>query len=168
MVTRALNEVIYSKEDVMAEETQGEERTFTQSELNAIVADRLSDIKEKYSDYDDLKAKATKFDEAEEASKSELQKMTEARDALQIQLDGLKKQQAVMDARNKVAESKGVPAHLLTGETEEDCNAQADAILAFAKKPDYPTVKDGGEVTPPTKKSAEDSFKDWMAAQTKR
>ena len=152
----------------MAEETQGEEKTFTQSELNAIIADRLSEVKSKYSDYDDLKDKASKYDEAQEASKSELQKVTESRDALQAELDGLKKQAEVRQARDKVAEAKGVPAHLLTGETEEECTAQADAILAFAKKPDYPTVKDGGEVAPSTKKSAEEQFKEWLEAQDKR
>lgn len=148
----------------MAEETQGE-KTFTQSELNAIVADRISEIKEKYVDYDDLKAKASKYDEAEEASKSELQKVTEARDALQAELDGLKKEASVRQTRDRVAESKGVPAHLLTGETEDECNAQADAILAFAKKPDYPTVKDGGEVTPTGKKSAKEAFSEWIKEQ---
>lgn len=149
----------------MAEETQGEEKTFTQSELNAIIADRLSEVKEKYGDYDDLKEKAQKFDEAEEASKSELQRITESRDALQAELDGLKKQAAVRQARDKVAESKGVPAHLLTAETEEECNEQADAILAFKNQQGYPQVKDGGEVTPIVKKSARDSFKEWMEEQ---
>lgn len=152
----------------MAEETQGAEKTFTQSELNAIIADRISEVKGKYSDYDDLKAKAAKYDEAEEASKSELQKVTESRDALQAELDGLKRKETLRQTRDKVAEAKGVPAHLLTGETEEDCNAQADAILAFAKKPDYPTVKDGGEVAPSSQKSAEDQFKEWLEAQTKK
>lgn len=153
----------------MAEETQGEEKTFTQSELNAIVADRISEIKQKYGDYDDLKTKAQKYDEAEEASKSELQKITESRDALQAELDGLKRANAVRQTRDKVAEAKGVPAHLLTGETEDECNAQADALLAFKnEKPDYPTVKDGGEVTPSTKKSPEDSFGEWLQANSKR
>ena len=149
----------------MAEETQGEERTFTASELNAIITDRISEIKEKYADYDDLKAKASKYDEAEEASKSELQKVTEARDALQAELEGYKKAEAVRAVREKVAESKGVPAHLLTAETEDECAAQADAILTFAKKPDYPTVKDGGEVIHTGKKTTRDQFADWMNHQ---
>ncbi|MBQ1571918.1 MAG: hypothetical protein IIZ78_12380, partial [Clostridiales bacterium] len=53
--------------------TQQEARTFTQDELNAIVGKRLAEEKGKYADYDVLKAKAAKFDEAEEAAKSELQ-----------------------------------------------------------------------------------------------
>ena len=114
----------------MAEETQGE-KTFTQSELNAIIADRISEVKEKYGDYDDLKAKAQKFDEAEEASKSELQRVTESRDALQAELEKVRAEAV----RNKVAANKGLPVDLVTGSTEEECNAQADAILAYAKKP---------------------------------
>ena len=46
------------------------ERTFTQSELNAIIGDRLAQERKKYADYDELKGKAAKFDEAEEASKT--------------------------------------------------------------------------------------------------
>lgn len=148
----------------MAEETQGE-KTFTQSELNAIIADRISEIKEKYEDYEDLKEKASKYDEAEEASKSELQKVTESRDALQVELDKIKQAEAVRAVRDKVAESKGVPAHLLTAETEDECNAQADAILSFAKKPDYPKVNDGGEVISTGKKTTRDQFADWFNDQ---
>lgn len=147
------------------EDSQGTEKTFTQSELNAIIADRISEVQQKYGDYDDLKVKAAKFDEAEEASKSELQRITESRDALQAELDKMKRDAAVRAARDKVAESKGVPAHLLTADTEEDCNAQADAILAFKSQQEYPKVKDGGESIPPTKKSAQDSFKEWMESQ---
>ena len=148
----------------MAEETQGE-KTFTQAELNAIIADRLSEVKEKYADYDDLKGKAQKYDEAEEASKSELQKITEARDALQAELEGYKKADAIRQVRDKVASEKGLPASLLTAETEEECSAQADAILSFAQKPDYPTVKDGGEVINTGKKTTRDQFADWMNKQ---
>lgn len=148
----------------MAEETQGE-KTFTQSELNAIIADRLSEVKEKYADYDDLKTKAQKYDEAEEASKSELQKATEARDALQAELESYKKADAIRQVRDKVATEKGLPANLLTADTEEGCAAQADAILSFAKKPDYPTVKDGGEVINTGKQTTRDQFADWMNKQ---
>ena len=55
---------------------QEPEKTFTQSELNAIVADRLSRERGKYSDYEELKTKAAQFDAAEEARKTELQKAT--------------------------------------------------------------------------------------------
>ena len=47
--------------------------------------------------------------------------------------------------RQKVSAATGVPAELLSGDTEETCTAQANAILKFAKPSGYPAVKDGGE-----------------------
>lgn len=46
----------------------------SQEELNRIIEQRLARERGKFADYDDLKAKAAKFDEADAASKSELQK----------------------------------------------------------------------------------------------
>lgn len=37
-------------------------KTFTQDEVNALIADRLGREKKKYADYDDLKKKAEKFE----------------------------------------------------------------------------------------------------------
>lgn len=74
-----------------------------------------------------LKAKAAKFDELEEASKSELQKQTERatraesdRAALQLRVE-----------RAEVAATKGVPVELLAGSTREELEAAADALIAF-------------------------------------
>lgn len=53
-------------------------KVFTQEQLDAIIAERLNRQKSQYKDYDDLKAKAQKWAEVEEAQKSEAQKMTEA------------------------------------------------------------------------------------------
>lgn len=124
------------------------ERTFTQDEMNAIIADRLSREKSKYADYDELKAKALKFDEAEESSKSELQKQTERADKLQAQYDALIKSNDIRNTREKVAKETGVPLELLTGADEESCKAQAEAILKFAKPKNYPGTK-----TTPTQQS---------------
>lgn len=44
-----------------------QERTFTQAEVNAIVEGRLKKESAKYSDYEAMKEKASKFDEMEEA-----------------------------------------------------------------------------------------------------
>ena len=63
------------------QETEQTERTFTQAELNAIVQERVGETKAKYGDYEELKAKASKYDEQVEASKSELQKATERADS---------------------------------------------------------------------------------------
>lgn len=103
---------------------QQENRTFSQDEVNAIVADRLTRERAKYADYEDLKGKAAKAD------------------TLQQQLDSLTADSARNAMKQKVSGKTGVPVDLLTGETEEACTAQAQAIRAYANP--YPNVKDGG------------------------
>lgn len=142
------------------------ERTFTQAEVDAIVGDRLKRDRAKYADYDDIKAKAAKFDELEEASKSELQKAIEDRDALKTELDAIKSANALRDIRSKVATETGVPINLLTADTEEACRTQAEAILGFAKPTGYPNVRDGGEVTKVGKATTRQQFSEWFNSQT--
>lgn len=90
-------------------------KTFTQAELDAVVKDRLKREREKYSDYEDLKAKAAKFDELAEANKTELQKVTERAKALEDELNGLKEAEKLRTMRAEVAKETGIPANLLTG-----------------------------------------------------
>lgn len=147
--------------------TQGE-KTFTQEQVNAIVGDRVKQERSKYLDYESLKEKAAKFDAAEEANKTELQKATEKADALQKELDALKAEGAVRQIREEVATANGVPSSLLSGTTKEDCEAQAKALLEFAGKSGYPQVKDGG--TPknvPSGKETRDQFAEWFDKVTK-
>ena len=141
------------------------EKTFTQEDVNKIVEDRLQRVRQKYAgmaDYDQLKEKAGKYDELQEASKTELQKATDKADRLQKELDGLKHDASVRSIRAKVAEEKGIPVSLLTADTEEACKEQADAILAFANPSGYPNVRDGGEVKATGNKSTSDLFGDWF------
>ena len=142
--------------------TEAAQKTFTQAEVDAIVRDRLTRDRAKYADYDALKAKAEEFDKIEEANKTELQKAQERAEALGKELADIKRSNEIRDMRAKVAQEKGIPAHLLTNDTEEECIAQADSIIAFAKPSAYPTVKDGGEVVVTAKKSDRDQFADWF------
>lgn len=59
----------------------GDERTFTQSEVNVIVQDRLARERKQYDDYDEAKAKATKWDEYDKSQKTEAQKAIEDKEA---------------------------------------------------------------------------------------
>lgn len=150
-----------------AEGTDGADtgRTFTQAELNAIVQRRIAEVEGKYSDYDSLKEKASKYDEAEEASKTELQKAQDSRDSYKKKYEDLVAANAIRDIRGKVSEEKGVPANLLTASTEEECKKQADAILAFAgNDPNgrYPDVRDGGESMPAGANTPEAIFDRFM------
>lgn len=147
-------------------ETQATEaKTFSQDELNKIVQERVAKEKAKYEGFEELKEKAAKFDEQAEASKTELQKATEKAEKLEAELKSLKKAEAVNAIRTKVAEETKVPASLLTENTEEECKAQAKAILEFANANGYPEVKDGGEARTTANHSTADQFADWMKKQ---
>ncbi|MCI6916350.1 MAG: DUF4355 domain-containing protein [Dialister sp.] len=138
-----------------------EERTFTQSEMNAIIQDRLSRERSKYADYDMLKEKAGQLEEAQQSGNAELKKAIERADRLQAQLDTLTQANAVREMRQAVSLNTGVPAGLLSADTEEACTAQAQAILQFAGASAYPTVKDGGEPAAKPTGSARDQFASW-------
>lgn len=149
------------EETAKQENATENEKLFTQDELNAIVSDRVKRANEKFADYDALKEKASKFDELEEQNKTELEKATEKASALQKELDELKAQNQLRELRSQVANETGVPAHLLTADTEEALKAQAQAIAEYAQPQGYPTVKDGGEVHQVGKHSTRDQFAQW-------
>jgi hypothetical protein len=113
----------------------------SQEEFDRMVADRLTRERAKFADYDDLKAKATKFDEVEQASKSELEREREARTAAEKERDSVK----VEALRVTVAAEKGLTpaqAKRLVGATREDLEKDADELLAefSTKKKPPPTA----------------------------
>lgn len=142
------------------QEQAGQEKTFTQAEVNEIVKKRLEERQSKYSDYNDLKKKAEEYDKIQENSKTELQKANDRAEKLQAELDGLKKAASLRDIRSKVSKETGIPENLLTGETEEDCKTQAEAIKAFAD-PGYPNLTDKGEAGSGGGTSTRDQFANW-------
>ena len=135
------------------------ERTFTQAEMDAIIGERLKRDRAKYADYDELKAKAAKYDEAEEASKSELQKAVEERDRLKAKLDKLEAEAERAEQVAKVAAEQGVDAALLarmSGDVEDNAKFLKEQM---ANAPKYGTVPDFGEANAPAgKKSTADQF----------
>lgn len=67
-----------------------EQKMFTQDEVNKLMGALRKENREKYADYDDLKAKASKFDEIEQKSKSELERATERATKAETELKQLK------------------------------------------------------------------------------
>lgn len=158
-----------ANETVNQENTQTaevEQKTFTQEEVNGIVAERLNRDRQKFADYEDLKKKAEEFDKLQEANKSELQKATERADSLEKELMALKKANEVQVIRQKISKETGVPTELLTAETEDECLAQAKAINAYAAPTGYPKVPDGGEVAQTPNTSTRAQFAEWFNNQT--
>ena len=129
--------------------TQGQpaasERTFTQAEMDSIIGERLGRLKAKYADYDELKTKATAYDEAAEASKSELQKAVEERDRLKAKLDKLEAEAERAEQVAKVAAEQGVDAALLarmSGDVEDNAKFLKEQMDA---QPKHGAAPDNGE-----------------------
>lgn len=137
--------------------TSTEEKVFTQEDVNRIVAKRIA----KYADYEALKEKAALYDQQTESG-DDLQKVTERADSLQRELDAMKSAEQLRTMREEVSKEKGVPAGLLTGETKEDCEKQADALISWAKPKGYPSVADGGDPVGNIKKATRDQFAEWL------
>ena len=153
-----------------ATKTENAEKTLTKDEIFRILSDASIDsaspgcycIHARTCDHHEtLKEKASRFDEIEEASKTELQKANERAAKLETELSQLRKNEEIRTIREKVATEHGIPASLLSGDSEETCTEQAKALLEFKSAATYPTVKDGGEIQNNLKRSTRDEFADW-------
>ena len=91
-----------------------------------------------------------------------LQEAIDRANGLQSELDSMKAAETLRLTREEVAKSIGVPAHLLTAETKEECEAQAQQILEFAKPSKYPSVPDGGEPIGNPQKTTRDQFAEYF------
>jgi hypothetical protein len=90
--------------------------------------------------------KAQRFDAAEAASLTALEKA----EARAIAAEGALVSASAATLRAEVASAKGVPAALLTGTTQEELEASADAMLAFkGKTPTAPSSDGAGNVGTP-------------------
>lgn len=81
-----------------------------------------------------------------------LKEATDRADALQAEIDGLKKANEIRDMKDKVAKETGLPADMmefLTGADEEACLAQAKKLAERVKASGFPSVKDSGESRTP-------------------
>ena len=151
-----------------AQQTEPEaNKTFTQAEVDLIVKERLGRERAKYEGFEEYKEKAAQLDKIEEANKTELQKAQEEAEALKKKLNEMETASALRAMREKKKNKKGVPIDLLTGETEEACNTQADGILKFASAQGYPVVRDNGEPSKMSKPSTREQFKEFMDANFK-
>lgn len=141
-------------------------KTFTQTELDQKIGERLAREREKYANYDELKAKAEKLSEIEERDKSESEKLAGKVSSLTDDNKGLKGE----NLRLRVALDKQLPVDLidrLRGDSQEDLEADADKLLELVKsridnenEPDF----DGGPREPsPDPKKPEDAHTDFLA-----
>lgn len=144
--------------------TQPAEKLFTQEQVNGFFDKRYSELMSELKEY---KEKAAKYDEMEEAGKSELQKAVDRAEKLQKELNGMKEAAKVAELREKVAKETGIPADMLTYGTEEECRRQAERIRDYKTNinPSYPNVRDGGEPGGTVNTSTAQAFAEWFNQQ---
>ena len=132
----------------MADEATFEPIT-SQEQFDQVIKSRIERAQakavEKFADYDELKAKAAKFDEAEAAQMSDLEKAKKEVEELKAAAAKRDEADRVRDLRAKVSKATGVPADLIIGADEESMTAFAKSVAEFAKKPSAPIVKESGK-----------------------
>lgn len=99
---------------------QEQSQSFSQEDVNRIVQERLQREREKYADYDDLKTAAERAQELEAQTQELTAKVAEFESKEEHR-------KLVAD----VAETAGVPAGVLKGETKEELEAHAESIKAL-------------------------------------
>ena len=136
-----------------------EPKTFTQEQVDSIVKERLARAKATPpADYEDLKAKAARLDELEEAQKSELERITDTAnkataDAAEwkSKYDELQAQRQREQAVRKAATEYGVDVDVLMrmgGDVDENARFLQGKEAA---RPKFGSISDGGEQAKPSK-----------------
>jgi hypothetical protein len=101
---------------------------FTQADVDRIVGERLAREAKKFADYEDVKAKAEKFDALDASTKSDLEKANEKATAAEARAA----EAEARAMRLEVATEKGLTpaqAKRLSGSTREDLEKDADELL---------------------------------------
>lgn len=113
------------------EQTAAEVKAFeaitSQEDFDRAIQKRIARERAGFADYDDLKARAAKLTEIEAANQTEAEKV-------QARLEAAEKRATDLEAKalkSEVAAAKGVPSALLTGSTQEELEAAADALILF-------------------------------------
>lgn len=104
----------------------------SQDELNRIIEARLARERGKFADYDDLREKATKFDEAQQASLSEIERERQAREAAEKELNKYRTREQVSQWAAEIVKDSAIPASVLRGSTKEELAEHFEQLKALA------------------------------------
>ncbi|MDM7488717.1 hypothetical protein QT969_10480 [Rhodococcus sp. CSLK01-03] len=117
----------------MENEGQQGDQGFTpitsQEQLDNILGARLDRERAKFADYDEIKTKASRFEELEQESKSELQKALERAEAAEKRIGEATR--TALHAR--IAAETGVPVEVIHGDDEESARASAQKVLEWSE-----------------------------------
>ena len=95
----------------------------SQEALDRIIEGRIARERKRYADYDDLKAAAETASEKAEAAETAQTRIAE------LEAEIASSKAAALLAT--ISSETGIPADLLTGETEEELRASAEKLSAF-------------------------------------
>lgn len=118
-----------SEEQQSAPETPEFDPITSQEEFDKRVEGRLKQQERKFSDYQDLKAKAARLDKIEAAAAEANKSWEERFNTLQSTV--VAKDLEIL--RVQVAAEKGVPANRISGSTREELESDADELLSLLK-----------------------------------
>lgn len=133
----------------MSEENNGAEtpeptgKTFTQEQVNALLAEQKRKVGEKFADYDDLKSKAAKLAEIEQASKSELEKAQERAAQIEAELNSYRQKEQVSAWASEIVKDSDIPASVLRGSTREELEQHFEQLKSIAPKPKRTSAPSG-------------------------
>ena len=138
------------------EQADGFAAITSQEEFDKAIQGRIARERAKFADYEQVKADAAELAKIRESQKTAEQKQAEELAKAQATIAEL----TTARVRAEVAAAKGVPAALLTGSTQEELEAAADALIAFkGDQPKGPVIPTQG-ATPD--KAAPESADDWI------
>lgn len=139
------------------------QRLFTQEEVNRLIGERVARAKAAPpADYEELKAKAARLGELEEAAKSDLAKANERAEAAEAKAARYEAAESRRAWTAKAAEATGVPAEVLAAveaDSEESLMEKAESLKGYFAAPPAPVVGSDGvaaRVEPP------ESGDDWL------
>lgn len=123
------------QQDTSLDDGPSDDKTFTQDDVDRLIADRIARERKKFGDYDQLKKKAAEHDKAEDAKKTELEKLNDQLTSAQVELQGFK----VDKIRREAADQAGLPAKYakyITAADETEALEQAKELAAEFKAPE--------------------------------
>lgn len=163
-----------TSQDGASEPTTNTEPKFTQADLDRLAAKVRHEVTAKFGDYETIKTKASKLDELEQASKSELERERDARTAAETRAaerERVANQRLIRAAVIGAATRAGavdaetvaalLPADAITIDDNGEVHGVADAVIALLEAKPFlvasktPPAPAGGQATnPPANRTA--------------
>lgn len=110
------------------------ERTFSQADVDRMIADRLAREQKKYADYSELKKAKEELDQLKQGQLSELEKANAAREKAEAKVKEFEAKVKLMELnalKSRLATEAGIPAELadrIRGEDETSIKADIEEL----------------------------------------